>query len=323
MKLFLTGGTGFFGKALLGYLAKKTSEGLLSVEVTVMSRNPDIFLKENPQFRNLTWLKFHKGNVLEFKSFPLEKDFTHILHAATESTVGPSLTPMQRFYQIVDGTKNALNFAIACPAKQFLLTSSGAIYGAQQEVPFEESMCNMPDVLDPENAYGVGKRVAEHLCALYKKTYGIDYVIARCFAFVGEDLPDDAHFAIGNFIEDALVGRDILVKSTGLQKRTYMYQADLAKWLFKILLSGKSGEAYNVGSDYEISIKDLAFLVRDVVNPKIQVTILGKDSLDGRNSYTPSIKKAKSQLGLSTAVSLEEAIALTAKIKKKRKLMHV
>ena len=162
--------------------------------------------------------------------------FTHVLHAAADSTLGPQRSPLQRYDQIVDGTRNLLDFAVACGVQRFLLTSSGGVYGPQPEdmAKIPEDWLGMPDPLNPANAYGVGKRAAEHLCALYHATHGIDTVIARCFAFVGEDLPLDVHFAIGNFIRDALWAEEIIVGGDGTPLRSYLDQRDLAQWLFDL-----------------------------------------------------------------------------------------
>ena len=116
--------------------------------------------------------------------------FTHIIHGATDSTLGAVVEPLLRFEQIFNGTRNALEFAARAGVKRFLLTSSGAVYGPQpsdlKRIP--EHYLSMPDPLDANNVYGVAK-LSEHLCALYARHYQIEPVVARCFAFVGPDLP--------------------------------------------------------------------------------------------------------------------------------------
>ncbi len=318
MILFITGGTGFFGKAILRYLkvqyqAQPTSH--LPEQVVVLSRAPEDFLSRYPEFANLGWLRFHRGDVEHASSLPNDEKFTHVLHAAADSTNGSRLTHLQRYDQIVSGTRNLLDLAVACGAERFLLTSSGAVYGVQPPhldlIP--EDWQGIPDPLNPANAYGIGKRVAEHLCATYGQTYGLQTVIARCFAFVGPDLPLDVHFAIGNFIRDALWRDRITVAGNGTPLRSYLAQQDLAHWLLKLLNHGQSGQAYNVGSDQAICIADLAFLVRDIVAPGKQVQILGGGEDSGERSvYIPSIQKAKDDLGLSVRISLEDAIRTTA-----------
>jgi dTDP-glucose 4,6-dehydratase len=170
----------------------------------------------------------------------------------------------------------------------------------------------MPDPLYPANAYSVAKRAAEHLCALYSAEHGLETVIARCFAFVGEDLPLDVHFAIGNFIRDALWSEEITVAGDGKSIRSYLDQRDLAEWLLRLLANGHSGHAYNVGSDRGISIAALANLVREIVSPAKTVRILGNvNEARQRNIYVPDITKARVELGLKVTVELEQAISDT------------
>ena len=117
------------------------------------------------------------------------------------------------------------------------------------------------------------------------------------------------HFAIGNFIRDALTADAITVSGAGTPLRTYLHQSDLAHWLFTLLENGRPGQAYNVGSDEVISIADLAHLVRDILAPDKPVHILGKADIGAaRNRYVPDISKAQQQLGLSVTIPLAEAI---------------
>jgi UDP-glucuronate decarboxylase len=304
--LIITGGTGFFGRALLRFLLKNAS-----YTISVLSRNPAKFLESYPEF-NVIKESFICGDILVPESLPRDQNFSHLLHAATDSTIGNTLTPSARYEQIVSGTKNILDLAVNVGVERFLFVSSGGVYGPQPSdmASIPESYCGMPDPLNPSNSYGVAKRAAEHLCALYHDSYGIETVVARCFTFVGRDLPLHVHFAIGNFIRDALWKDEIIVSGDGTTIRSYLDQSDLAIWLMTVLEIGYPRRAYNVGSDKPISILDLAYLVRDVICPNKNVRIVG-DRLASdvsRSRYVPDIMRARNELGLSVSVALKDAI---------------
>lgn len=316
MKLLITGGTGFFGRSLLRYLLFRSNSACNTniKSIVVLTRDSDNFLILYPEFRDVDGLEFFQGDICTPHTLPWKMQFTHIIHAAADSTDTFKLSNIDRYKQIVDGTENILNLARATGASRFLLTSSGGVYGRQPSnldaIP--ETYCGIPESTVADNVYGVAKRQAELLCALYAEEFKLTCLIARCFAFVGPDLPLNKHFAIGNFILDAINKNDITVSGDGSPLRSYLYQDDLAKWLMTILEVGKAGEAYNVGSDQPISIADLARLVRDVLAPKKEVIINGQiNSHQERNRYIPNIDKATNQLNLSVEKGLVESIKLT------------
>lgn len=314
MHIFVTGGTGFFGKALLRHWGSGASPELAGARFTLLSRAPQRFAERHADLLAGLDVAFHQGDIQQPQSLPADPSFTHILHAATDSTLGLGLTPLARYEQIVDGTRNVLDLGRRLGVERVLLASSGGVYGAPpagvDAVP--ESWNGMPDPLEPQNAYSVAKRQAEHLCALYHDAYGLKSVVARCFAFVGEDLPLDAHFAIGNFMRDALAGRDIVVQGDGSPVRSYLDQRDLARWLSVLLLRGTPQRAYNVGSDQPVAIADLARLVGRLSSPQAPVRILGQ-RIEGqsakRNVYLPDVSRVRAELGLEVTIPLEAAIA--------------
>ena len=306
-ELLWTGATGFFGKALLRR-ARQADRGEIPERLHLLSRDPAAFAARHPALADQPGVVWHCGDVL-VGGYAALTGITHVVHAAADSTYGDRLSPLQRYDQIVTGTRNMLDFAVANGVKRFLLTSSGGVYGRQpanlERIP--EDYMGMPDPMSPASAYGVAKRAAEHLCALYAEQHGLEVVIARCFAFVGQDLPLDVHFAIGNFIRDALWRDEIVVQGDGTAIRSYMDQRDLVDWLLTILERGESGRAYNVGSDEAISIADLAYLVRDTLSPNKRVRILGNAIGNAeRNRYVPDVTKAKRELGLELTFSLRE-----------------
>jgi UDP-glucuronate decarboxylase len=319
--ILLTGGTGFFGRALLRtWLAESVRCGPVAY-VTVLSRNPSSFLLRFPEFQHVPWLSFHTGDICDPSSLPWGTHFPQVLHAAADSFPGIRLTPLARYQQVVEGTRNILELAIAVGARRFLLTSSGGVYGPQPPdlAALAEDWPGSPDLRNPANAYSLGKRAAEHLCALYQEANGIEMVIARCFAFVGRDLPLDAHFAIGNFIRDALSREAIEVVGDGSPLRTYLDQDDMAHWLLTLLASGRPGEVYNVGSDEVVTIAELAHRVRDLLAPNKPVRVQGqRQDTSGRNRYVPDIRKAHAELGLGVTIPLAESIRRTGAAHRER-----
>jgi len=312
-RLFITGGTGFIGCWLLESFVWANDNLDLNASALVLTRNYDTFQKKAPHLAANPAIQFRIGDVRNF-NFP-EGEFSHIIHAAT--LAGAKLNDensLLMFDTIVEGTRHTLDFAVHCKAKKFLLTSSGAVYGRQppELSHILEDYCGAQDPADPKSAYGEGKRAAELLCTLYSKKYSIETKIARCFAFVGPYLPLDIHYAIGNFIRDGLNGGPIQVNGDGTPYRSYLYAADLAIWLWTILFKGDSCRAYNVGSEEDVTIAELANTVAQCFQKPIEVRI-AKTPDPGKPTerYVPSTKRARKECGIHQIIDLREGIRRT------------
>ena len=233
--------------------------------------------------------------------------------SAEETVQGISQT--QKLQMLCQGTQRVIEFAHNCGAKRILFTSSGAVYGSQLCDFIQESALMQIDPLKPESGLALGKSVAEFLLRRASAESSLEIVIARCFAFVGPGIPINLHYAIGNFIKNAVEGNPILIKGDGTPIRSYMYLGDLVWWLLQLLLDGKSGDIYNVGSDQPISIAELAHKVALLSNNSPKILIEGQADysvgVPVRNIYTPSIEKAKFELGLHISADLSSAIAQT------------
>lgn len=309
-RFFITGGTGFFGIWMLESFCHINDALDLGMQAVVLTRDPDHFVDNCPHLGARNDLRFVTGDVRTF-DFPTE-DFHYLIHAGTKAR--STVPPLEMFDTITAGTRRALDFAVACHARKFLFISSGAVYGIQPpeitHVP--ETYPGAPDPANPNSAYGEGKRAAELLCSIYHQQYGFETKIARCFAFVGPHLPLDAHFAIGNFILDALRGGPIRVNGDGTPLRSCLYAADLAIWLWTILFRGQSGRAYNVGSDKSFSVSDIAQVVADLFSPHSTVQIAEAAEV-GRppKRYVPAIGRIQSELGINVEIPLSEATLRT------------
>jgi nucleoside-diphosphate-sugar epimerase len=312
-RLFITGGTGFFGCWLLESFAWANDRLNLNALALVLTRDYDAFRKKMPHLASNPSIQFQIGDVRTF-AFP-EGVFSHIIHAATPSNATlNNQNPLLMFDTIVEGTRHTLDFAVHCGAKKFLLTSSGAVYGKQPPdiSHLLESYWGAPDLTDPNSAYGEGKRAAELLCTLYSKKYGIESKVARCFAFIGPYLPFDIHYAIGNFILDGLNGGPIVVKGDGTPYRSYLYAADLAIWLWTILFIGKPCRPYNVGSEESIAIVDLAYKVAKCFQIPIEVSVAkSSDPNKPLEQYIPSTNSAREECGIGQIIALEDGIRRT------------
>jgi len=312
-QIFITGGTGFFGCWLLESFIWANEKLKLNATAHVLTRNPAAFQKKASHLASHPAVRFQEGDVRSF-DFP-KGTFSHVIHAATEASAKLNEeNPLLMLNTITEGTERTLKFAKRCGAKKFLLTSSGAIYGKQPpEVErVTEDYAGAPDVTNPGSAYGEGKRLAELMCSVYQKKYGLETKIARCFAFVGPYLPLDAHFAVGNFIRDGIKGGPIQVNGDGTPYRSYLYAADLAIWLWHVLLRGEPCRPYNVGSDEDVTIADLAKMVAATFHPKPEVQI-AREPTPGKlaERYVPSVRRAVSELVLRPTISLREALDRT------------
>lgn len=312
-KIFITGGTGFFGCWLLESFAWANEKLNLNAEALVLTRNHKDFLKKAPHLATSPAIKFHIGDVRDFE-FP-EGQFPFVIHAATEASAKLNEeNPLLMWDTIIEGTRHTLEFARHAGTKKFLLASSGAVYGKQppEMTHIPEEYTGAPDPTDANSAYGEGKRAAEMLCTMYAKMYGIQSKIARCFTFVGPYLPLDIHYAIGNFIRDGLQCGPIQVKGDGTPYRSYLYAADLTIWLWTILFRGKSCLPYNVGSEKEITIADLAKEIAGHFEPESAISINEKNrSSQLPQRYVPSNRKIYKELGLRQTIQLQLSIKKT------------
>ena len=294
-RLFITGGTGFFGKSMLDYRLRHPEWPWAKAEWVVLSRTPEHFKVASPALANQPGISFVAGDVRDF-AFP-EGHFDAIIHAATSAVTTMSDDEMMSV--ILDGTKHVAEFAMTTGCSKVLFTSSGAVYGSRISPASEE------DDSRPVTAYGKGKLEAEKILI----ESGLEAKIARCFAFVGPHLNRNIQYAIGNFIQNCLDGKPIVINGDGTPLRSYLYADDLVEWLFAILQRGESGRPYNVGSDCAVSIRELAEAVRKVMGSNSDIIVKGEPVPGQRPStYVPIIERAKNELCVNVGKTLEESI---------------
>lgn len=312
-RIFITGGTGFVGTWLLEALCYADDRLALNANLCVLTRDPERFASTSPHLAQHRSVTLTRGDVTELPASI--GTFDGVVHAATPASAALNRErPMEMLDTITIGGRHALELAARSGPIPFLFTSSGAVYGPQDpsmlHVP--ESYQGAPDVLTPGNAYSEGKRLGELQCALFSRAHNIQAKIARLFAFVGPYLPLDRHFAIGNFIGDALGDRDVLVQGDGTTVRSYLYASEMIVWLLAVYARGEALRAYNIGSEEAVTIASLAKRVVESSRDGSRVKILGKAE-PGRkvDRYVPSSLRIRNELGVEQRIFLDKAIRRT------------
>jgi nucleoside-diphosphate-sugar epimerase len=313
-QVLVTGGTGFVGAWLADTLLGADDRLGLGVRLHLLTRSPQAVAARLPWLAADRRVDMFAGDVVDC-AWP-EAAVTHVIAgaASADATVN-ARDPQGSHRTIVEGTRRTLDASLAYEDPRILVVSSGAVYGAiAPGQPAREDGPLPTSATAP--GYHSAKRSAEAE-ATRAVERGQAVTIARLFAFVGPYLPVEKHFAIGNFVADAVRGGPIVVRGDGTPVRSYLYGADMALWLWTILVEGRCGEAYNVGSQRALRVKDVATLVARAVDPPASVEIRGVSagsagpapSGGGGEWYVPSTAKAADELGLREWTTLEEGIA--------------
>lgn len=308
--LLIIGGTGFFGKSFLDSFRRGQLDEWGVDRIIAMSRHAVQLKHLAPQLL-ADRIELVNADIGTIDSLP-EADY--VIHAAASTDARNYLSnPDDERRNIQAGVYNYSRLAPSVHAKsKIVYVSSGAVYGVQPanvlNIPESYSVGSLLEMLSSKRDYALAKQVSEAAFQQLAAT-GMQVSIARCFAFVGAWLPRDQHFAIGNFLRDAMAGQDIQVNSTFPVYRSYMHADDLVRWLMTIAEHADATcPCINVGSDRAVTMGELARIVAS----EFGVGVLLPKEEEGRvDRYVPSIDKAKSSLGLDVSINLEDAIRQT------------
>lgn len=243
-------------EALL-YLNEKRNAG---VKIIAMVRNPDKAARRFAAYSGRKDLQFYYQDVCEPAHIEGPVDF--IIHGA--SWASPSYyggQPVGSLLPNIIGTRNLLDLAVAKKTKRFLFFSSAEIYGKvpAELIPTPETYTGSVDTLDVRSCYAESKRMGETMCVAWHKQHGVNATMARIFHTYGPGMALDDGRVFADFVSDIVNRRNIRMMSAGTHRRAFCYLADSTPALFKIMLEGVPGKAYNMGNDEaEISIRDLA-----------------------------------------------------------------
>lgn len=298
-RLFLTGGSGFFGSWLLETLLFADGRKHLGVKVWVLTRSLDRFRAKLPHLTGHPAVRLVEGRAEDFQ-FPGER-MNFVIHSMVPDP-GLPLEEMEQWF--ARGTQRLLELAVRDRSEGFLLCSTGAVYQPQGR-PLSEEDPLVP--LDGPLTYGRIRRQVEEQCMEACQRHGIPLKIARGFAFVGPRLPENAGFAMADFLGDAAAGRPIRVKGDGQPVRSYLYAADMTAWLWAVFLCGEPGLPYNVGSPEGKPIREWAEAVAQLRGGSVFCAGPNGNSPE-RNFYVPQVGRVARLPGLNQGLQPREAI---------------
>lgn len=309
--LLLIGGSGFFGKSFLDSFQRGILNKWGVERIIVMSRHASELRDFAPRLID-GCVELINGDIGAIDALPVAD---YVIHAAASTDLKNYLSkPETERINIQAGVYNYSNLAPKFHRNsKIVYVSSGAVYGVQPlDIPFlKEGMqtISLDEMPEGKKDYAIAKRDAEKIIKDLCRQNNLNGSIARCFAFVGPWLPRNQHFAIGNFLEDGLKGRKIKVNADHPVYRSYMYADDLVVWLMTLAENADSNcEAYNVGSDEEVTLGALAKLVANELSVEVSIPTQNNQIID---RYIPSIEKAKLCLGLKLTFDLADGVRAT------------
>jgi dTDP-glucose 4,6-dehydratase len=252
------------------------------------------------------------------KGVELDERVDYVVHAA--SIASPSWyrqRPLETIDVNVVGTRRLLELAREQEVEGFVYLSSSEIYGdpPPDRVPTTEDYWGHVSSTGPRSCYDESKRLAESLCMTYFRLYGVPVKLIRPFNVYGPRLRLDDGRVIPDFLSDALNGRPITLYSDGRVTRSFCYITDFVTALILLLVAAVAGEAYNVGNDREVTIRDVAETVAKLSRDGAGIRFANSDDpdylTDNPNRRSPDLRKTKATVDWSPIVGLEEGLRRT------------
>lgn len=310
-RILLTGGTGLIGSFLADILLLRRQEYGQPLTLTLMGRNPQAF-SERWDGGKTPGLSFLCQDICEpFAEKYGGEGADYLIHLASNTYPAQYAgNPIGTVMTNTLGTKNVLDYGMRVGVKRCIFTSSVEIYGENRGdiTYFTEDYCGYLDCRRLRAGYPEGKRAGEAICQAYIEEKRMDIVIPRLGRVYGPGMQPSDNRAISQFIRAAADGRDIILKSSGSQRYSFLYAADAAMAILYLLFYGENGGTYNVaGEDSGKTLKDIAKLCADYAGTNVvQDTALTK-GYSGVEMGLMDIGKLNS-IGWKSLYSLEAGI---------------
>lgn len=308
--ILITGGLGLICSAIVDLLHISN----LNIKIFVADINEEFYMQRYSKYKDITYVKY---DALKDINFDIDVDY--IIHGA--GLASPELyvkKPVETMLSNFNGLLNLLNYAKEKNVKRLLYISSSEVYGIKSNFnPFIESEFGTININDIRSSYSEAKRASEVLCRSFSSEYGLDTVIVRPGHIYGPTASKNDKRISSNFCYLAAQGESLIMKSAGSQKRSYCYSIDCAVQILLVLFKGICSEAYNIGHNQVVTIKEMATIIAQSGN--VNLIVEQKEDSDSfanpMNNSSLDITKVKS-LGYMDTFSTNEGLEHTVKILK-------
>lgn len=299
MRNLITGGAGFLGSHLTDHLMK-AGEEVICLDNYFTGRKSNI-----AQWIGHPDFELIRHDVTE----PIKLEVDRIWHlACPASPIHYQFNPIKTAKTSFLGTYNMLGLARRVGAR-LLLASTSEVYGDPEVHPQPESYRGSVNPIGIRSCYDEGKRIAETLCFDYKRMHNTEVRVMRIFNTYGPRmLPDDGR-VVSNFIVQALKGEPLTLFGDGSQTRSFCYVDDLIDGMIRLMNSDHTGPM-NIGNPDEFTIQVLARMVRDRINPDLEIVNKPLPQ-DDPMQRQPVIKLAMEALGWRPSIPLSTGLDRT------------
>lgn len=306
LKIIVTGGAGFIGSHLVDRLM------LDGHQVTVIDNLYTGNIKNIEHWLAHPAFTFINQNIIDFNPTSYSDSVDEIYHlAAPASPPDYQKDPIFTIRTIVDGTRHMLELARLKKAK-ILMSSTSEIYGDPLEHPQKESYWGNVNCCGPRACYDESKRLAETLMMEYHNFYQVEVRCIRIFNTYGPRMNPKDGRVISNFINQALVGKDLTIYGNGSQTRSFQYVSDLIAGIILVMQHPYVKSAINLGNPTEFTIHELAQKISTLL--KVEFKIIKNDlPIDDPQKRKPDISLAQTNLGWNPIIDLDQGLSQTIK----------